>query len=121
MQNVQSGQSQDSTQAWARLRDDVRGLLRRGAWYSILSPDGKQAAVITIGDITVSIPLSCLEITTTRPDRWTVVPRPSDAYMLPDSWGPTYAVCPNCADRRPLGRPGRKMRCSHCKETFEIG
>lgn len=105
---------------WARLKKDVRCLLRRGAWYPVVSQDGAGTVVLAVRDLTVSVPLSYLELTDARPNRWTVVTRPSDAHMLPESWGPLYAVCPNCANRAALTRPADRMACQRCGQTFEV-
>src|SRR5437667_12196977 len=63
-----------SAERWARLREDLRRCeLRRGAWYPVLSvaPD---EAVLVVRRRGVIIPLAYLEITNTRPDRWTFLP-----------------------------------------------
>jgi len=61
--------------------------LRRGAWYPVLSL-ATEEAVLVVRRRGVIIPLAYLEITHTRPDRWTLLAREG------------YAVCPNCAERR---------------------
>src|SRR2546427_8605838 len=61
-------------------------------------------------------PRDSVEITETRPTRWTIVPRPQDADKLPESWGYFYVVCPNCAARAPVGRPARARSEEHTSE-----
>jgi len=70
------------TQRWARLRQDIHSVLRRGAWYVVRSL-GPDEAVLEVDNATVRIPRESLEITETRPTRWTIVPRPRDADKLP--------------------------------------
>ena len=49
-----------------------------------------------------------LEITNTRPNRWTFLARDR------------YAVCPNCAERVAVGQPPTRMRCGKCRGVFEM-
>lgn len=104
---------------WARLRHDVQSVLRRGAWYGVRSL-GAEEAVLDVDNAAVRMPLAQLEVTETRPSRWTVVPRPRAAEKLPASWGEFYAVCPNCAARASLGRPDGEKRCTRCEESFAV-
>jgi hypothetical protein len=93
---------------WARLRDDVRRCeLRRGAWYPVLSLASDEA-VLVVRRRGVIVPVTYLEITHTRPDRWTVLARER------------YAVCPNCADRVAVGQPPARMRCPKCHGVFDM-
>jgi len=97
-----------SAERWARLREEVRRCeLRRGAWYPVLSvaPD---EAVLVVRRRGVIIPLAYLELTHTRPDRWTFLARER------------YAVCPNCAERVAVGQPPARMRCGKCRGSFEM-
>ena len=61
-------------------------MLRRGAWYLVRSL-GPDEAVLEVDNAAVRVPRESLEITETRPNRWTIVPRPRDAAKLPESWG----------------------------------
>jgi len=93
---------------WARLRDDVRRCgLRRGAWYPVVSL-GPDEAVVVVRHHSMIVPQTYLEIVTTRPNRWTLVP------------GERYAVCPNCAARVAMGTPPEQMRCAGCRGVFEF-
>jgi len=97
-----------TVERWARLWEDVRRCeLRRGAWYPVLSiaPD---EAVLVVRGRGVIIPLAYLEITHTRPDRWTYIARER------------YAVCPNCAERVAVGQLPARMRCGKCSGVFGI-
>ncbi|HKW42355.1 MAG TPA: hypothetical protein VJN39_13985 [Gemmatimonadales bacterium] len=104
---------------WARLRRNVRSVLRRGAWYRVLSL-GAEEAVLDVDNASVRVLLDDLEVTGTRPSRWTIVPRPRDAEKVPEAWGEFYAVCPNCAARAPVGRPPGEKRCTRCEQSFEV-
>ena len=92
-----------SAERWARLREDLRRCdLRRGAWYPVLSV-AQDEAVLVVRRRGVIIPLAYLEITHTRPDRWTFLPRER------------YAVCPNCSTRLKLPPvPPLTGACSKC-------
>jgi DNA-directed RNA polymerase subunit RPC12/RpoP len=64
--------------------------------------------VVVVRHESVIVPQAYLEIVTTRPNRWTVVP------------GERYAVCPNCAARIAVGTPPVQMRCAQCSGVFEF-
>ena len=104
---------------WARLRRDTQSVLRRGAWYRVLSV-GADEAVVDVDNAAVRVARPDLEVTETRPNRWTIVPRPRLAEKVPASWGEFYAVCPNCAARAPVGRPPGEKRCTRCEQSFEV-
>lgn len=97
----------------------MRSVLRRGAWYRVLSL-GSDVAVVDVDNAPVRVARGDLEVTETRPSRWTIVPRPRDAEKLPESCGAFYAVCPNCAARAPVGRPPGEKRCTRCEQSFEV-
>ena len=86
---------------WARLQSDVNVKLRRGAWYRILRL-GAQDAVVEVNRQPVPVSRQLLQIVTTPPVRWTVVPAPRRTTRFPPTWGERYAVCPSCRDRAPL-------------------
>jgi hypothetical protein len=104
---------------WARLKEDVGCDLRRGAWYKVvrLAP---LEAVVDIKGKAVSVPRDAVELAPAPPLRWSVVPSPKAAPRYPRTWGPEYAVCPNCRDRAALvGNPAR-LRCARCNNLFEV-
>lgn len=106
-------------QQWARLKSDLDYRIRRGAWYRILKI-GSLEAVLDVQGRPTPIPRPFLEIEWRPPMRWSVVQRPRQAMRLPASWGPVYAVCPNCRNRAPLeGHPAR-IRCGRCNGHFEV-
>jgi hypothetical protein len=107
------------SQRWARLRQDIQSVLRRGAWYLVRSL-GPDEAVLEVDNATVRVPRDSVEITEARPTRWTIVPRPQHADKLPESWGYFYVVCPNCAARAPVGRPAGEKRCTRCEQSFAV-
>lgn len=116
-----SGESpaESPVRQWARLREDVRSVLRRGAWYRVLRMAADDA-ILDVDNAAVRVPRSQLQITDVAPSRWTIVPRPRDAEALPASWGDFYAVCPSCAARAPLGARSPLKRCTRCDGSFEV-
>lgn len=104
---------------WAQVRGDVNCSVRRGAWYQVvrLTPE---AAVVEVGQRSVSIPRELVQVTFVRPKEWAVVPRPYDAVDLPISWGSRYGVCPACQQRMPLKREQTALRCARCGESATI-
>src|SRR5439155_24245836 len=83
---------------WARLKENVKTPLRRGAWDRILKLTSMEATVDVKGK-PVSVPRGELQLSPTAAQRWSVVPAPKNAPRVPATWGARYAVCPNCLDR----------------------
>jgi hypothetical protein len=109
-----------TTAQWARLLPAQVGHLRRGAWYRVVRLTPMEALLDVNGTLT-AVPRPSLEILPAPPTRWTVVPRPARAARLPASWGPRYAVCPNCRERARLEDRATSMRCPKCNGFFDIG
>lgn len=105
--------------AWARLQVDVNCGLRRGAWYPVLRIT-RENAVLEVTREPLPVPRRYLQTISSRPFRWTVVPRPRDAANLPSEWGSRYAVCPVCRHRAPIGGRPVEMRCPRCNGTFQV-
>jgi CheY-like chemotaxis protein len=59
----------------------------------------------------VIVPRSRIDIVQTRPNKWTLVTR---------EWAAPYLVCPNCAERVPLGTPAERLACPRCDEWFAV-
>ena len=104
---------------WGRVRDGVRSRLRRGAWYPVLSA-GRHSVVLDVRGMSVSVHHSYLVLTFARPTRWSIVARPPDAGLMPESWGAWYAVCPGCAAREPVTQVTGTMACTRCDQGFHI-
>lgn len=101
---------------WARLQADVNCKLRRGAWYRLIKAQGL-AAVVDVKGTPVPVVRAFLQMSSSPPRKWTVVPRPRNA---PRSVGDWYAVCPSCRDRVPLrGKPSRLL-CGRCSVEFAV-
>ena len=105
---------------WARVRPTEAGHLRRGAWYRVVRLTATEAVLEVNGALT-TVPRPSVEIVPTPPSRWAVVPRPPRSARLPTSWGPRYAVCPNCRTRARLEEKTTAMRCPKCNGFFDIG
>ena len=103
---------------WARLQADLNCNLRRGAWYRLIKAEGLGALVDVKGK-PVPVVRAFLQMSTSPPRKWTVVPRPKS---VPRSVqiGDRYAVCPSCRDRVALrGKPNR-MLCTRCRVEFAV-
>src|SRR5437016_3597204 len=83
---------------WARLKADVKSPLRRGAWYRILKLTPADA-ILDVRGKPVSVRRGDLQLSPTPALRWSVVASPKNSPRFPTSWGPRYAVCPNCRER----------------------
>jgi Zn finger protein HypA/HybF involved in hydrogenase expression len=75
-------------------------------------------AVVHVNQREVPVPRYALEVVTTPPKRWTVVPAPRNA-RVPREMAPQYLVCPNCRERTPLQR-SRRVACPRCRQIFEV-
>jgi|SRR6059036_869032 len=104
---------------WARLKENVKSPLRRGAWYRILKLTSTEATVDVKGK-PVPLQRAQLQLSPTAGARWSVVPAPQNAPRFPRSWGQKYAVCPNCRDRAQLEGQPVSMRCHRCNGLFEV-
>lgn len=104
---------------WARLQADLDVRLRRGAWYRVIKQDG-MAVVLEVNRQAFPVVKAFLDIITSPPRRWTVVPRPENARKVPREWGTHYAVCPYCRGRAPLKGQPRRMTCDRCHGEYEV-
>ena len=106
---------------WARLKADVKSPLRRGAWYRILKLTPADV-ILDVRGKPVSVRRGDLQLSPTPALRWSVVASPKNSPRFPNSWGPRYAVCPNCRERARLAMDGEPagMRCHRCNGFFEI-
>jgi hypothetical protein len=106
---------------WARLRPDQSQRIRLGAWYRVVRLTPLEA-VLDVNGKPVGVPRPSLQIVTSAPTRWAVVARPATTGVrLPTSWGPRYAVCPQCRTRTRLEQQAPSMRCPKCGGHFDIG
>jgi hypothetical protein len=104
---------------WARVRGDMNRHVRRGAWYEVLRLTADQA-ILDVDNRPFRVSRSSLQIVPLRPQRWSVVARPSDAVMVPLSWGSRYAVCPGCCSRTSLQGHPAEIPCSRCDGVFAV-
>ena len=104
---------------WGRLQLDVNCSLRRGAWYRVLDLQGMRA-VVDVNQREVLVPSYALQVVSTPPRCWTVVPAPAGARRVPKEFAPQYAVCPNCRERAPLPPRVHSLRCGRCRGTYDV-
>ena len=104
---------------WARLKADVKCALRKGAWYRILKLTSSEV-VLDVKGKPLSVPRGQLQLSSEPALRWSVVTSPKQTARFPASWGPSYAVCPNCRNRAKLEGHAASMRCQRCNGSFEI-
>ena len=105
--------------SWARVKTDLHLGLRRGAWYRVIRETGSQV-ILDVDHQPATILREYLEFAGVRPDRWTIVERPSDVAGAAAGWGQSYGVCPLCTHRASLVHPVVEARCSKCGGTFLI-
>jgi len=104
---------------WARLQTDAPSPLRRGAWYRILKLTAVEATVNVKGK-PIAVPRAQVQLASEPVLRWSVVPAPKNAPRFPSSWGPRYAVCPNCRERAQLLGEPTTLRCQRCNGSYEV-
>ena len=104
---------------WARVRGDLNFHVRRGAWYEVLRLTPHEA-ILAVDNRAFSMLRFSLQIVPLRPQRWSVVARPSDAVMIPLSWGSHYAVCPGCRRRAPFKGHPTEIQCPRCNGVFAV-
>jgi hypothetical protein len=104
---------------WARLQEDVDCKLRRGAWYRVSHVAGLEA-IVDVNRRPLTVPSYALEIVSTPPHSWTVVPLRERGARLAAELGPRYGVCPSCRHRARLEQRVRAMTCARCKGRFDI-
>lgn len=106
---------------WARLQVDTDCALRRGAWYRV-TKIGTLESVLDVNRRPHAVPSYIVQIASTPPRRWTVVPRPPSAARLSPHLSSHYVVCPSCRERAPLAgtRRPRALGCKRCRGVFEV-
>ena len=115
----------EQVRGWARIwvaarRDSQTDQVRQGAWYPVASGGTSRIVLSVPGSLdTVAVPRDAFEIREKRPERFTVVYRPSNAPNpaagTTADMGKTYAVCPRCTARVRLGIvPPPTTSCKKC-------
>lgn len=104
---------------WARVKGDAHYGLRRGAWYRVIRRTDREA-LLDVDHRPATVPRECLEFVSVRPDRWTIVERPSGAAGPVAAWGRSYGVCPSCMHRTPVTYLTPEARCPKCGGTFRV-
>ena len=104
---------------WGRLQLDVDCNLRRGAWYRVVDVQGMEL-VVDVNQRSLQVPRFVMEVVSTPPKRWTVVPMPRRGTRVPKEFAPHYAVCPNCRERAPIPDKAQTMRCDRCRGSYEV-
>jgi hypothetical protein len=67
------------------------------------------------------VPRYILEVVSTPPKRWTIVPAPARSGKVPRGLTPQYAVCPSCRERTPVSRRANSgMTCPRCRGEFDV-
>jgi LSD1 subclass zinc finger protein len=106
---------------WARLRIDVDSVLRRGAWYRVLSVTPDQVS-LSINAKPVLIARDTVELRRGTPSRWTVLVRPTRVTRVALNFHDGYVVCPSCRNRLPLPRRAAvALRCPRCNVLSDVG
>src|SRR2546430_11147772 len=97
-QRAHTGKDTMPGMQWGRLQVDVNCRLRRGAWYRVKEVASLNA-VLDVNRQLLAVPHYLIQVISAPPRRWSVVPRPQNARVLPHDWGATYGVCPSSRER----------------------
>src|SRR5204862_4475921 len=100
------------------LKETLQTPVRCGGWCRIVKLTASEAR-LDVKAKPVALPRGELQLSPTAAQRWTVVPAPKNAPRFPATWGPRYAVCPNCRDRARLEAEAPSMRCDRCNGLVE--
>src|SRR5438034_2553495 len=103
---------------WARLQADLNCNLRRGAWYRLIKADGL-AALVDVRGKPVPVVRAFLQMSSTPPRKWTVVPRPRNVPRSVEM-GDRYLVCRPRRENKPLRGKPSKVLCGRCTVEFAV-
>jgi len=105
---------------WARLCTNAGSVLRRGAWYRVLSVAHDEVS-LSVNARPVVTPRESVELRGQRPHRWTVIRQPTRVIRVPETFLDGYLVCPRCRNRVPLpDRGALSVRCPCCNVLSEV-
>jgi hypothetical protein len=100
---------------WARARPHGAHIMRLGAWYKVVGNTAPNLVILEIARRNVAIPRDLLQISSDRPERFSVVRRsPSNLGGKSDDSASTYAVCPVSGTRVPLSGHPESIECPSC-------
>ena len=109
---------------WARCTDNVADVLRRGAWYPIVEESEDGHLVVEVRGRGVRLARADLSVREDPPDRWSIVARTGVLRPTLDGRGrdvmSTYAVCPNCHERRDFSGTPPSLACTRCGATSPV-
>jgi hypothetical protein len=77
-------------------------------------------AVVDVNQKPFPVPRYVLEVVSTPPKRWTIVPAPARSGRVPREHTPQYGVCPSCRERAAVSRQARTMKCARCRGEFDV-
>ena len=103
------------SRGWARVRAQGENIMRLGAWYEVVGSAGRNLVVLDVARRNVAIPRNLLQISTRRPERFSVVSRSPSILggKSRDSASP-YAVCPVSSTRVLLSGHPESIECPSC-------
>ncbi len=113
-----------TARSWARVLQAGAHGLRRGAWYPVVNVTNRELVLLDVHKANVPVPRTLVELSDHSPDAWSVVqwdgtePGADRAGEL--NRGLTYAVCPHCRARAPLGQEAERMVCPECTRDAEV-
>lgn len=113
-----------TTLGWARSTPGVAEVLRRGAWYAIMSESADGHLVLDVQGKAVRMAAADVRVRRVPPDAWSVVVR--TGVLRPTLGGQgrevvtRCVVCPHCQQREECAAEPRDLTCTRCGATSPI-
>jgi len=113
-----------TTLGWARSTPGVAEILRRGAWYPIVSESADGIVVLDVRGRPVRMSLHDLRVRRAPPEQWSVVVR--TGVLRPTLGGQgqdvanRYLVCPRCQERQDFSGEPHDLKCPRCGGTAPV-
>jgi hypothetical protein len=109
---------------WGRVRAPGAAVLRRGAWYPVVSTNIPKRIVLDTGDREVALHKDLVDLREDRPARFSVVQKTdtdrNPAAGTPWDIGLEYAVCPMCRERVDAPQADATLECTACYYRGQI-
>jgi len=109
---------------WARCKDNVADVLRRGAWYPIVAESADGQVLVEVKGERVKLSVKDVSRRREPPEQWSIVVR--TGVLRPTLGGQgrevvnTYAVCPQCQRRQDFEGKPATLACSGCGATSAV-
>ena len=109
---------EDRKLCWGRVRAPGAAVLRRGAWYPVVSTNLPNRVVLDAGRREIALHKELVDLRPDRPARFSIVNKTdtdrNPAAGTPSDIGLEYAVCPVCRERIAMAVHDPTLECTAC-------